>query len=309
VNALTARHEPGSALTFRAGDVDLARYVYAPDTPQVESPKPYLHPVRTPAGRPVTLFRPHDHVWHKGIAWSLPHVGADNFWGGPTYVRGRAYVQLDNNGAQRHRRVVGFGVEEGTAWFAHELDWVTQAGDTVLTERRTITSTLVSGEAWALTLDTEMTNTSGAPIAFGSPTTNGRENAGYGGLFWRGPRSFTGGTVITPDGTGGDDLRGRRAEWMAFAGRHDGDGAESLVLLLDHADNPHHPPPWFTRTEYFACLNPAPFFTEELVLPDGEVVRFRHGVGIADGGADDAGALADSVRDALHRAGDRRGTG
>ncbi|XVS67322.1 PmoA family protein [Actinosynnema sp. CA-299493] len=299
MSALAVRHDIGSALTLRAGDVDLARYVYVPDTPELESPKPFLHPVRTRAGRVVSLFRPHDHVWHKGIAWSLPNVGDENFWGGPTYVHGRSYVQLDNNGTQLHRRVVDVGVQAETARFTHELDWITQAGDTVITERRTITASLLSDAAWALTFDTTMTNTSGREIAFGSPTTRGRENAGYGGLFWRGPRSFTGGTVVTPDGAGGDEVRGRRAGWMAFAGRHDGDDARSLVLMVDHEANPHHPPRWFTRSEHFACLNPAPFFSEELVVAAGDAVRFRYGIGVADGGEEDAAALADSVRGVL----------
>lgn len=301
---LTVRHDLGSALTASAGDVDLLRYAYRPDTPQLESPKPYLHPIRTRAGRVVSLFRPHDHVWHKGIAWSLPNVGDENFWGGPTYVHGQSYVQQDNNGTQQHRRVVDIGLTEETAWFTHELDWITQSGHTVITERRTITATLLSAEAWALTFDTTMTNTSGQDIAFGSPTTRGRENAGYGGLFWRGPRDFTGGDVVTPDGIGGDEVRGRRAGWMAFAGRHDGDSAESLVLLVDHEANPHHPPQWFTRTVEFACLNPAPFFSEELVVADGATVRFRYGAGVADAGADDAKALAGAVREVLRRAGE-----
>ncbi|MFT7841616.1 PmoA family protein [Saccharothrix sp. BKS2] len=300
MTALALRHDIGSALTVRAGDVELARYDYAPDTSQVESPKPFLHPVRTRAGRLVSLFRPHDHVWHKGIAWSLPNVGEDNFWGGPTYVRGRSYVQLDNNGTQRHRRVVDVGASGGTAWFTHDLDWVARSGRTVLTERRTVGAALLSARAWALTFDTTMTNTSGGDLAFGSPTTKGRENAGYGGLFWRGPRSFTGGGVVAAEGVGrAEDLRGRRAEWMAFTGRHDGDGADSLVLLVDHVDNPDHPPRWFVRSAEFACLNPAPFFSEELVLADGDAVRFRYGAGVADGDADDAGDLADAVRELL----------
>ncbi|MFI9008119.1 PmoA family protein [Actinosynnema sp. NPDC053489] len=301
MSALALRHDVGTAVAVSDGVVELARYTYAPETPRLESPKPFLHPVRTRAGRVVSLFRPHDHVWHKGIAWSLPNVGDENFWGGPTYVRGRAYVQLDNNGAQRHRRVVDVGVEGGTARFAHELDWITRSGRTVVTEHRALTVTLLSDAAWALTFDTAMTNTSGREVAFGSPTTRGRENAGYGGLFWRGPRSFTGGVVVTPDGTGGDDVRGTRAEWMAFAGRHDGDDAESLVLVVDHRANPHHPPQWFTRSEQFACLNPAPFFSEELVVADGDTVRFRYGAAVADGGVADAAPLADAVRDVLRR--------
>ena len=99
-----ARHLLGRSVTVMAGDVDLFTYTYGPDTPTRESPKPYLHPVNTLIGDAVTLYRPHDHVWHKGIAWSLPHVGEHNFCGGPTYVHGSFYVQLDNNGSAAHRK-------------------------------------------------------------------------------------------------------------------------------------------------------------------------------------------------------------
>ena len=56
-----------------------------------------------------------------------------------------------------------------------------------------------------------MRNVSGRAIPLGSPTTRGRENAGYGGLFWRGPRSFTGGSILAPGVAGGDELRGIRS--------------------------------------------------------------------------------------------------
>ncbi|MGP3967778.1 DUF6807 family protein [Streptomyces sp. 6N223] len=74
---------------------------------------------------------------------------------------------------------------------------------------------------------------------------------------------------------------GARALAGAGAGRHDEDDAESLVLMADHAGNPRHPPQWVARSEAFACLNPAPFFSEELIVPDGETARRRQGVGIA----------------------------
>jgi hypothetical protein len=58
---------------------ELFRYVYRPDDPPLESPRPYLHPVRTLAGELVTDYRPGDHPWHKGISWSLPNVGPESF--------------------------------------------------------------------------------------------------------------------------------------------------------------------------------------------------------------------------------------
>ena len=299
MSALRVTHELGSSVTVRDGDVDLFTYVYQPATAALESPKPYLHPLRTRAGEVVSLFRPHDHVWHKGIAWSLPVVNDENFWGGPTYVHGQFYVQLPNNGVQQHEGAID--LEAGDrARISHELRWITEAGGVLFAEQRELTAEVVSDEAWALTFDTRLTNVSSAPIAIGSPTTRGRENAGYGGLFWRGPRSFTNGTLVAPGASGaGDDVRGSRHEWMGFVGRHDDIDASSLVLMLDDASNPHHPPQWFARSEEFAALNPAPFFSEEVVVAPGDTVRFRYGVGIADGGAEAAEPLAGVLRGIL----------
>ena len=51
-------------------------------------PRPYFHPVRTLGGDVVSLYRPHDHVWHKGIALSLPNVGNRELLG-RSHVQGR----------------------------------------------------------------------------------------------------------------------------------------------------------------------------------------------------------------------------
>ncbi|MGH8963788.1 MAG: DUF6807 family protein, partial [Actinomycetes bacterium] len=115
--------DTGSSVVAVHEGVELFQYVYRPPEPPVESPRPYFHPVRTLAGDEVSIYRPHDHVWHKGIAWSLPHVGPQNFWGGPTFVRDKGYVQLDNNGSMvtRSASVSGESVVES-------LDWLTSEG-------------------------------------------------------------------------------------------------------------------------------------------------------------------------------------
>ena len=91
-----------------------------------------------------------------------------------------------------------------------------------------------------LTFETTMTNVSSADLTIGSPTTRGRENAGYGGLFWRGPRSFTGGTLLAPDFAGGEEVRGSRGPWMGFVGKHDDTGGASTVVVVD-GDQPLAP--------------------------------------------------------------------
>ncbi|MGR0321233.1 DUF6807 domain-containing protein [Agromyces sp. ZXT2-3] len=284
-------------LTIRAGDDVLAEYVFRPDHPTFESPRPYLSPIRTLAGETVSLYRPHDHVWHKGIAWSLPVVGDENFWGGPTFVRGEGYVQLPNNGEQRH---VAFEVDDDETTDAaaggrtdddgvrvrERLGWVTQAGETIFAEERTLAASVLGDDAWLLGFATALTNTTGRAIPIGSPTTRGRENAGYGGLFWRGPRSFMGGQVLAPGVAGGDELRGTRAPWMGFTGRHDETSTASTIVMVDDPGNVQHPPQWFARSEEFACLCPAPFFSEEHVIEPGATMALRYGVVIADGASD-----------------------
>ncbi len=276
-----------NALTVTVNDVELCRYVYVSDVSQVESPRPYLHPLRTLDGRLVSLYRPHDHVWHKGISLALPNVGDQNFWGGPTYVRDQGYVGLPNNGTQLHKGFNIVDVIDGVARINQRLAWITQDGATWLEESRALRIwTLPYADAWALSFETALTNVRGEPIGFGSPTTEGRPNAGYAGLFWRGPRSFNKGTVLSSDGSGGPAMMGERARWLAYVGRHDEADGTSTVMFLDAASNPGSPTKWFVRDEPYACVCPAPFFDEVVDLPDGESMTLRYDVVIASGAWD-----------------------
>ncbi|HTU73425.1 MAG TPA: PmoA family protein [Trebonia sp.] len=282
---LTADDE-GTTLTAGWDGRDLFRYVYRPQDPQLESPRPYFHPLATLGGDVVTVCRPHDHVWHKGLALSLPNVGPDNFWGGPTFRDG-GYVQLPNDGAMCHVAFDQASASDGQARVAERLTWITQAGQPVITERRQFTAVAWPHErAWGLRFRTTWTNSTDSVLVFGSPTTEGRPNAGYGGLFWRGPRSFTGGRVSLPGESGGDDLMGRRARWLAFTGRHDGHGRWSTLVFTDDPANFSSPSQWFVRSTPFAAACPAPFFDKTHELPAGHELTLRYGLAIADGDRD-----------------------
>jgi DNA-binding LacI/PurR family transcriptional regulator len=58
------------------------------------------------------------------------------------------------------------------------------------------------------------------------------------------------------------------------------------VVMIDDPGNLQHPPQWFARTEQFACLCPAPFFSDEHGVEPGAIMALRYGVVIADGGSD-----------------------
>jgi hypothetical protein len=277
---------------------ELFRYVYRPREPVLESPRPYFHPVRTLGGDLVSLYRPHDHVWHKGISWSLCNVGPANFWGGPTYVRDGGYRQLDNNGRMRHEGFTTLDVCDQVLRIDERLSWVTQQGETWIEEQRRIQVTVRPDQAaWQLGFGTAMRNVTGRVIRIGSPTTEGRANAGYSGLFWRGPRSFSGGTVLTPDRPGGDELMGWRGPWLGYAGRHDGHGRASTLVFCDHPENFSAPSQWFVRTGMYACVCPAPFFSREYPLEPGQTLELGYDVLVADGELDAArcGELAGQV--------------
>lgn len=284
-------HEHGRSLRISFDGNELVRYVYRPWDVRLESPRPYFHPLYTLGGDLVSLYRPHDHVWHKGIAWSLPNVGPANFWGGVTYLRDGGYQQLPNNGSMEHRDFDRISVDETGVHIGQNLDWVTERGETWFAERRRVrVEADPAAGTWMLVFGTHLTNVSGREIVFGSPTTEGRPNAGYGGLFWRGPRSFSGGRVYAPGVAGGDELMGIRGPWLGFTGRHDDSDRSSTLVFVDAPDNPNHPTKWFVRTGIYACLCPAPFFDEEVPVAPGGELAYRYAVVIADGDPDVAGA-------------------
>lgn len=274
------RHDD-EALVVSVGDVELFEYVHRPSTPAFEGPKPYLHPVRTLAGDVVTAFRPHDHRWHKGLQMTATDVSGQNFWGGNTYVRDQGYLALPNVGGMRHESFAVADPDGARVRFDERLSWHTEAGLHWVDEVREFTVRDVEDETWTLEFATALTNVHDEPLVFGSPTTNGRELAGYTGLFWRGPRSFTGGEVIAADGGAGEEMMGVAAKWLAFVGSHDEVDRSSTLLFLDHPDN--RGTHWFVRTTLFAAVNPSFAFHEPVEVAPGEVLRLRYRVVVANG--------------------------
>ncbi|MER5310790.1 PmoA family protein [Streptomyces sp. NPDC002773] len=264
--------ENEDSLIVRAGGTDLFRYVHRPVMDPFEAPKPYLHPVRTLAGDVVTGYRPHDHRWHKGIQLTASWVSGQNFWGGGTYLRGQGYVDLPNLGTMRSL-ALSPGTDHDRAVITEDLAWHTMAGEHWIDERRTLTARDLEPDSWTLEITTALTNVHDTTLRFGSPGTQGRELAGYSGLFWRGPRDFTGGDVIGP-------AMGEKGDRLAFVGTHDGVDRSSTLLFLD---DPETPCRWFVRREPFPAVNPSLAFDEELPLAPGDTLSRRYRIVVADG--------------------------
>ncbi|WP_369167039.1 PmoA family protein [Streptomyces sp. R28] len=298
--SIRVTHVDGDHIAVEAaGGTEILRYVYRPDPEPFESRKPYAHPVRTLAGRTVTGYRPNDHRWHKGLQMTASHLSGQNFWGGNCYVHGEGYLALPERvGSMRHDGFAGFAVEDDRLAFTEELTWVENGGEEWAREVRglTVHSVDEAAGAWALDWSIRLTNLRAEPLVFGSPTTAGREMAGYTGLQWRGPRDFTGGTAFGPDldgGAGADagKLMGTQGPWLAFTTEHDDVDGHSTLVFAHAPENLDenaaiHESHWFVRSEPIPTVAFSWAFFEEFELPPGESFAYRYRVVFADGAWD-----------------------
>lgn len=259
---------------LRVAGRPVGRYVTRPELPDRLSPRPYLHPVTTLSGTAVTELSPADHTHHLGVGVAVPDVEGHNFWGGRTYVRDRGPTELDNHGAQRH---AGFQLRDPDG-FVEELRWMA-AGAELLHERRTVAATELTDAAWALDFTFSLTNATASTLSIGSPATNGRPGAAYGGFFWRARKEAAAPDVLTPDAESEADIHGRTADWLALVGA-------TWTLVFAGATERTRRDPWFVRTGEYPGVGSSLAHTERLPIEPGDTVVRRIVTVVADGRLD-----------------------
>ncbi|WP_432542986.1 DUF6807 family protein [Kineococcus sp. SYSU DK002] len=220
------------------------------------SPRPHLHPVRTLGGRLVTDVRPDDHLHHHGVGIAVPDVDGTSYWGGRTYVRGEGSRELGNHGVQR------LAAPGGT------VDWTDRHGRLQIREQRRTTAT-PDPEGWLLRW--RSTVEALAPLSVGSPATNGRDGAFYGGWLWRTP--FATAQVHVAEGEGTATAHGSTSPWLSLS-------AEGVWLL---AVQRAEPLPWFVRTEGWVGFGPAWAVDRRRELRPGEPLHVHLDVLVGDG--------------------------
>ncbi|MBR8743297.1 oxidoreductase [Nocardiopsis sp. MG754419] len=254
------------------------------------SPRPFLHPVTTPAGTTVTELEPDDHRHHLGFGVAVPDVSGTSFWGGRTFTPDRGSVLLDNHGRQRHVRTLDRASDHHTA----VLSWTAPDGRELIAEERTLRALPLDEDTWVLDVRTVLRNTSGGDLSIGSPATNGRPGAGYGGLFWRAPLGPRPPAVTGPDGlTGEESLHGARVPWLALAGSTAEGAAWTLLLHQIGA----HVDPWFLRSNQYPGAGPALAWDRRLPVPADTTLERRLRVAVGDGHRRDLPGLAEAVTD------------
>ncbi|MGR6740902.1 DUF6807 family protein [Microbacterium sp. F1-18] len=284
------RTAPEVVLTLPGTGSPLAELVDGADAARSSSPRPYLHPLRTPGGVVVTDHHPADHDWHLGVSVALQDVDGTNFWGGRTYTPGEDYIWRGDHGRIEIARVEQ--LDDGAVL---DLRWIGPDGSVVVRERRELRVTHRDDRAAVIGLSFELSPAGDRTVMLGGPGSNGRVGGGYGGLAWRLPACGDV-DVRTPSARGEEAVHGTIAPWLAwsaaFAGPTGGAPAEATVALAA-ADEVSAADPWFVRVAGYPGIGAALAWDRAVAASPDAPVRRAYRLLVADGRVTDAevGAL------------------
>ncbi len=254
-----------------------------------DRPRPFVHPVRTPAGHVVTVDAPADHPWHHALWFTIKYVDGDNFW-----------EEFGEFGGLRQAAPptvahVGHGAERASS----DLEWIRPDGRLACRQHVVLTHHPIAADAHALDWDVTLVADDEVTYDRTPFTTWG----GYGGLTLRGRPDWHDTVLRLPDGAAHERVLGDPAPWCALAGPiataeasadDDDDARDDPVVgvaLFDHPANPRFPTPWYasTRADTYGqegwsnFVNAAFLWDEPLSVPAGEALHLRHRVVVHDG--------------------------
>lgn len=256
--------------------------------------RPYLYPLRSVAGTIVTRSFPAgqipgestDHPHQAGIFYGHGDVNGYNYWSiqnvpnppsrGNT-SRGRIIL--------KELVSVRDGDETGSVEVA--LDWLTPAGQPLLTEKRTMTF-YSHPEFRIIDFDFDFQaiekvvfadtkeGTFAIRVASALEEQQPRRNPD-------GPKLPRTGKLVNAQGHEGEErVWGKRSQWVNYSGLVD--GRRVGVVMMDHPENPRHPTYWHSRAYGLHSINPfgvSNFLDDKtqdgsLTLEPGRHVRFRY---------------------------------
>lgn len=262
-----------------------------------DTPKPYLHPLRTADGQIVTrgfpmvkdiAGEPTDHPHHRGLWFTHGDVNGYDFWGNEESQQGAG----KGKGKVVLERVVkaAGGKKSGvvTATFA----WKIPSGDTLLIETRTMT---FYSDPYLRQIDFDSTLSPQQDVTFGDTKE---------GMFAIRLAPFLqedhGGKMVNAQNKQGEkNIWGKRSEWVDYSGTLD--GKPLGIAILDHPANPRPPTYWHARAYGLFAANifgVRDFENDKsrdgsLTIRPGQPLRFRYRVLIHPGDSNQAG-----IRDA-----------
>jgi hypothetical protein len=244
--------------------------------------KPHFSSLRTPSGHELALVEPVDHLWHRGLWFAIKFVNGVNFW-----------EERDEFGRQETIGIPEIGHYGDAVTITAELDWIGPGDDIPVRERRTIT--FRPGEGY-YTLDWRSEVTARADIELDrTPYTTW---GGYGGLSFRGNRTWHIDRYLYPGGSEKPLTPGVRAPWVDLSGSFDG-GPDLTggIAVFDLNDSDPGPTPWYGGGDSsMNFVNAAFLFEGPRSLANGATLDLNYRVVVHDGiwTEDDATAHLDA---------------
>jgi hypothetical protein len=268
------------------GDAHTATYRY-----DASLPKPCVHPLTTPAGVVLTGFEMSDHVWHRGLWFTIKFINATNYW------EEHAPFGRQLTVAPPHARFL----PDTTVELRHEQEWSSDATGRVLLESRMMR---FHAEAAIRFVDFSTSLTAQQDLLLDrTPYTTW---GGYSGLTYRASRELHNGTFILPSGEKASVVAGDRHPWLMLHALADGGPGRKVSLgIIDHPSNPRSDGSggaWYGKAEAnYTFFNAAFLFHESMRLAKGQSLNFRYRVIYADShvAPDHFNALANAFRNPL----------
>lgn len=233
------------------------------------TPKPHFSSVRTPAGDELALVEPYDHLWHRGLWFTIKFVNGVNFW-----------EERDEFGVQKLETEPQVSIDDGVVTIDMSLQWVGPGGDIPITERRRI-SWRSSADAYTFDWTSEITAATDVTLDRTPFTTWG----GYGGLSFRGNRMWHIVRYLLPGVSEKPLSPGIRAPWCDLSGQFDG-GPDRAggIAIFDRPAEGSDPTPWYGGgNPAMNFLNAAFLFEGPQTLAAGKTMTFDYRVTVHNG--------------------------
>jgi Methane oxygenase PmoA len=241
-------------------------FYYGPDTP-----KPYLHPLRSSSGKIVTRGFPMEKIpgesttdqHHRGVWLGYKDVNGYDFW------QNEFSYQNKNAGKVLTRSVdVLEGGLHGT------FEWLGPSGEGILEESRTM---IFGGDAHLRAIDVDISLKALVDTTFG----DSKDGAFSIRLAEPLTEKNSGVIVNSEGGRRMDQTWGKQASWVDYSGELNGE--KIGVSLFEHPDSFHHPSRWHVRDYGLLAVNPfgSNAFDKEapvskFILAAGKSIRLRY---------------------------------